>query len=66
MHAAMTKLGYRTYHMKELVESQNRKDDHMDCWREAFIAKMYGRGKPYGKEEWDKLLGRYSVRTVLY
>jgi hypothetical protein len=34
---------------------ENPPDSHL--WREAVDAKFYGIGKPYGKAEWDALLG---------
>ena len=46
----------------EVTQREIPNESHVQCWREAFIAKMYGRGKPYGKEEFDKLLRNYSVR----
>ncbi|KAJ7828337.1 hypothetical protein B0H14DRAFT_3144249 [Mycena olivaceomarginata] len=32
-------------------------------WAEAINAKFFGRGKPYGKEEWDQLLGHCQAVT---
>lgn len=61
MQTALEKLGYKAYHMKEIAAPPNRQDKHMQCGREALIAKVYGRGKPYGREELDKLLKNYSV-----
>lgn len=63
MYMALTKLGYKTYHFKEVGEKQNVRDHHIPCWKEAFDAKLYGRGQPYGREEFDKLLSRYSAVT---
>lgn len=64
MWAALTKLGYKTYHFKEVGQTDLPNENHVACWREAFNAKMYGIGKAYGKEEFDRLLRRYSVRTA--
>lgn len=62
MHEALTKLGHKTYHFKEIGQTDIPNEPaHIDAWREAFLAKMYGNGKPYGKEEFDRLLRRYSV-----
>lgn len=30
-------------------------------WQEAIRIKYYGDGEPYGRKEYDKLLGRYNV-----
>jgi hypothetical protein len=35
----------------------------VEMWIEAIEAKFHGKGKPYGREEWDQLLGRYQVRA---
>lgn len=64
MWMALQKLGYKTYHFKEVGDLQNVRDKHIWCWREALIAKNFGSGKPYGKAEFDKLLGRYQVRHM--
>lgn len=59
LYTALNKLGYRSYHMLET--GNNKKDKHYDCWLEALTIKYYGKGKPYGRAEFDKLLGKYSV-----
>jgi len=46
------------YHMVTVVE-ENPSDVLM--WVEAIDAKYKGVGKPYGKEEFDKLLGHCMV-----
>ena len=33
-------------------------------WEEAADAEYYGKGKPFGKEEWDQLLGDCQVWTT--
>lgn len=35
----------------------------MMCWVEGMNAKLYGNGKPFGRSEFDKLLGNYNVRS---
>jgi hypothetical protein len=52
-----------TYHMIEMLE-ENPPDGEM--WLEAYKAKFEGIGKPYGREEWDKLLGHCMVRSPSY
>ncbi|KAJ7485540.1 hypothetical protein FB451DRAFT_1230196 [Mycena latifolia] len=34
-----------------------------DMWIEAIKAKYYGKGTPYGRAEWDRLLGEYPAVT---
>ncbi|KAL9118819.1 MAG: hypothetical protein Q9187_004628 [Circinaria calcarea] len=58
MRNALKELGYgNVYHMLEVI--QNPPDAVM--WKEAFEAKCFGRGKKYGKAEWDALLGDYGA-----
>ncbi|KAJ6625992.1 P-loop containing nucleoside triphosphate hydrolase protein [Mycena sp. CBHHK59/15] len=35
----------------------------MEMWTEAIRAKYFGEGKPYGREEWDQLLGHCQAVT---
>ncbi|KAG4440934.1 hypothetical protein IFR05_003563 [Cadophora sp. M221] len=60
---ALKKLGYNTYHFMECGQPENIRDGHLLCWKEALEAKVLGKGKPYGREEFDKVLGRYSAVT---
>lgn len=50
-------LGYRSYHMYEVVQSTA----HMGIFEEALNAKYFGVGKPYGKAEFDKWFADYDV-----
>lgn len=60
MRSALRELGYRNvYHMTEIIH--NPPDAIM--WKEAFEAKHFGKGKKFGKAEWDALLGDYEVGT---
>jgi hypothetical protein len=45
------------YHMRETM-----RDGHKDTWARALEAKYDGKGKPFGKEELDELLGDFAVR----
>ena len=36
----------------------------MDMWTQAFEAKFEGKGKPFNKDDWDKLLGHCQVWTL--
>ena len=60
MRKALQQLGYNeTYHgFAPAFESPL--DNIM--WREAVDAKFNGKGKPYGRKEWDQLLGHCQVR----
>ena len=59
MRIALKKLGFEdTYHMENVMENPAE----IDLWQEAFMAKYRGVGKPYGREEWDQLLGHCQVR----
>lgn len=58
MRAALRQLGYNdVYHMVSVFE--NPQDAIM--WAEAYDAKYYGKGKPYGREEFDMLMGHCQV-----
>jgi len=63
MRIALKQLGYNdTYHMMSVME--NPMDGEM--WIEAYEAKYFGKGKPYGREEWDQLLGHCQVKYPTY
>ena len=59
--AALMQLGYRPYHMAAAYPNAYVE---FPCWTEALEVK-YGRkkGKPWGREEFDKMTGRYDVRS---
>lgn len=61
MYAAFKKLGYRSYHASEVPRSLVPKS--AVYWKEAIEAKYFGSGRKYRKEEFEKLLGDYSVRV---
>ncbi|KAH8663498.1 hypothetical protein BGZ60DRAFT_379684 [Tricladium varicosporioides] len=64
MYFALERLGYKAYHFKEIGQRDiPGEPPHVKFWHEAFVAKMYGRGKTYGKEEFNKLLRNYSAVT---
>ncbi|ETS85787.1 hypothetical protein PFICI_03812 [Pestalotiopsis fici W106-1] len=43
------------YHMREVGQN-----NHQAAWAEAMDAKFEGKGKPYGREEFDKILGDFE------
>lgn len=59
MYTALQKLGFKSYHMGETF--YNKEGSH-PLWLEALEAKYQGKGRPYGKAEFEKLLGKYDVR----
>jgi hypothetical protein len=60
MHSALRILGYNdTHHMNTVIQNPSE----IDAWTAAINAKFYGRGKPYGRAEWDALLGNFQVRN---
>tara|TARA_R110002060_G_scaffold9658_7_gene14475 strand:- start:154 stop:420 length:267 start_codon:yes stop_codon:yes gene_type:complete len=61
---ALKKLGYTPYHFMEVGQPENIKEGHILCWKEALEAKVLGKGKPYEPEDFDKVLGRYSVSAM--
>ncbi len=59
LRQALFDLGYDdVYHYTSLI-SENPRDASL--WVGAMKAKYYGIGKPYGKDEWDALLGHCMV-----
>jgi len=63
MLTAFTKLGYNCYHFLEAARMQTAGERHLDYWLEGFKIKMYGNGEPFGRSEFDKILGDYSAVT---
>ena len=57
MQTALQQLGYKSYHMVEAGRTRT-----FEYWLEAVRAKYLGDAQPYQREEFDKLLGEYSVR----
>lgn len=58
IYEALHQLGYKSYHFKEAIENPVR---DLGIWEEALRAKFLGIGKPYGRKEFDKLLGDYDA-----
>lgn len=57
LYTALQKLGYKPYHMAVAMDSPK---SSLGLWTEALQAKYEGKGKPWGREEFDKLLGDYD------
>jgi Sulfotransferase domain len=55
---ALEVLGIHSCHMKEVAPLTHA----AEMWNDGLRAKYYGQGKPYGKKEFDKLLGNFGVR----
>lgn len=58
LFTALKILGYRPYHMAEALGSSPKTS--LALWCEALKAKFHGVGKPWGREEFDKILGEYD------
>lgn len=58
LYTALQKLGFKVYHMNEAVKSPRTS---FGCWTEAIHAKYHGDGTPFGRAEWDKLLGGFDA-----
>lgn len=61
MKAALEKLGLPTYHGFEYVD---RPYDQRQ-WMKAVEAKWYGKGKPFGRAEFDDFLGDWAALSDL-
>jgi len=61
MRDALGILGYRCYHFTEATKEEVAGNKHYACLLEAMLVKVYGRGKPFGRVEFDKLFGNYSA-----
>ncbi|KAF2171476.1 hypothetical protein M409DRAFT_63732 [Zasmidium cellare ATCC 36951] len=55
--ASLEQLGFHPYHMTKAISSPK---SNLDVWREGIDAKFYGKGKKWGREEFDKILGNYD------
>ncbi|KAJ7159252.1 P-loop containing nucleoside triphosphate hydrolase protein [Mycena crocata] len=60
MLAALELLGYINVHHMTCVFAN---PPEADMWTEAINAKFFGNGKPYGRAEWDQLLGHCEAVT---
>ncbi|KAF7307272.1 hypothetical protein MIND_00521000 [Mycena indigotica] len=60
MRIALETLGYRETNHGFAVWTNF---SEMEMWTEAINAKYFGKGKPYGKKEWDALLGHCMAIT---
>lgn len=61
MSTALKKLGFNTQHVRETFKS-----NAFEYWAEAMRAKYEGKGRAYGRAEWEKLLGGFDVRLSSY
>ena len=61
MKAAYEELGLPTYHGFVFMDRQ----DTQIQWRKAVEAKFYGQGKPFGRAEFDRMLGEWAVLSDL-
>lgn len=59
MRQALLDLGYDDCYHYGALFNENPRDAEM--WIEAFEAKFEGKGEPFGRQEWDQLLGHCQV-----
>jgi hypothetical protein len=60
MKTALEILGFKdTHHMTSVFQNPLE----VEMWTEALNAKYLSIGKPYGRAEWDQLLGHCQVRS---
>ncbi|TGO49913.1 hypothetical protein BCON_0196g00090 [Botryotinia convoluta] len=59
LQEALNKLGYKAYHCRVAAPTVG----HIPLWPEGFDAKLNGNGKSFGREEFDKILTRFSAIT---
>ncbi|KAJ6565333.1 hypothetical protein B0H10DRAFT_1842762 [Mycena sp. CBHHK59/15] len=58
MRAALAVLGYgNTHHIGCVMANPSE----IDGWTAAIEAKFHGKGKAYGRNEWDRLLGEFQA-----
>jgi hypothetical protein len=62
MKSAFNTLEYKSCHANEIASSGIV--HAMRYWKEGIENKYLGKGKPYGKPEFEKLLKNYSVRHL--
>ncbi|KAJ7487001.1 P-loop containing nucleoside triphosphate hydrolase protein [Mycena latifolia] len=60
MRAALEILGYHDVHHMQSVFANPLE---AEMWTEAINARFFGQGKPYGRDEWDQLLGHCQAVT---
>ncbi|KAF4899781.1 Non-reducing polyketide synthase PKS12 [Colletotrichum fructicola] len=58
LNSALEELGYKVFSFQAMWPNW---EETIPLWTEAIEAKYHGRCKPYGREEFDKLLGDYDV-----
>ncbi|KAJ6529835.1 P-loop containing nucleoside triphosphate hydrolase protein [Mycena capillaripes] len=58
MRAALAVLGYgNTHHIGRVMANPAE----VDAWNTAIDTKFHGKGKPYGRTEWDQILGEFKA-----
>ena len=57
MYTALEKLGYTPYHMFQAIKRPHT----FYMWNECLEAKFLGKGKPWGRTDFDKLLGGFDA-----
>ncbi|EEH39085.1 hypothetical protein PAAG_01547 [Paracoccidioides lutzii Pb01] len=58
MNMALRELGFKTCHLTEQMDDPKR---YFTLWTEAMNCNFFNKGRPYGREEFDRLLGEYDA-----
>ncbi|KAK2774092.1 hypothetical protein FQN53_003763 [Emmonsiellopsis sp. PD_33] len=58
MNIALRELGFNTCHLTEDLKDPKR---YFTLWTEAMNCNFLNKGRPYGREEFDRLLGEYDA-----
>ncbi|KAF2210307.1 hypothetical protein CERZMDRAFT_113265 [Cercospora zeae-maydis SCOH1-5] len=61
LRQALLDLNYADVYHYASIQNENPRD--ADMWHDAFNAKFRGIGKPFGREQWDQLLGHCMAIT---
>jgi hypothetical protein len=56
LHAGLQELGYTPYHFLK-----DEPDNRRQLWIEALECKYFNKDRPYGREEFERLLGQYDA-----
>ncbi|KAF2088724.1 hypothetical protein K490DRAFT_72458 [Saccharata proteae CBS 121410] len=57
LRTALSQIGYKPFH----GQMMDVYPEFYPLWEEALRAKYYGEGEPYGRQEYDKLLGDFNI-----
>ncbi|KAF2096155.1 hypothetical protein NA57DRAFT_59213 [Rhizodiscina lignyota] len=61
LHHTLTELGFHVYHHADLIQDVPRIKRDYELWTDAFDANFNGKGKRWGKREFERILYDYDV-----